>query len=55
MKKVFVCVFSVLIMVSSGFGGIGGKFELGFHYSYWTIDMIAPMLENTSFCSFHAR
>ena len=46
MKKVSVFVLSILIMVSFGFTGVEGKFEVGFHYSYWTIDMIAPLLED---------
>jgi hypothetical protein len=46
MKKFGVFVIGVLIISSFGFTEIRGKFEVGFHYSYWTIDMIAPLLED---------
>ncbi|MCK5055939.1 MAG: hypothetical protein KAT34_04745 [Candidatus Aminicenantes bacterium] len=45
MKKVYVLFVVFLIMGSFGFAG-PGKFEVGFHYSYWTINMIATMVED---------
>ena len=46
MKKICVFMISILIMVCFTFASVEGKFEVDFHYSYWTIDMIAPLLED---------
>jgi hypothetical protein len=45
MKKVYVLVVLFFMMNIFSFAG-PGKFEVGFHYSYWTINVIAPVIED---------
>ena len=45
MKKVYVLFGLFFIISSLDFAG-PGKFEVGLHYSYWTINMIAPLVED---------
>lgn len=45
MKKISIFLLLFFLTMFFGFSKSTGKFEVGFHYSYWSIDIIAPVVE----------
>ncbi|MCI0470545.1 MAG: hypothetical protein L0Y73_02695, partial [Candidatus Aminicenantes bacterium] len=46
MKKAPIFFGLLLTIVAAIYPGVAGKFEVGFHYSFWSIDIIAPLVED---------
>lgn len=46
MKRIVILTLVLLLTLSFAYSRSAGKWEVGFHYSYWSINIIAPLVED---------